>query len=94
MRLTRRGQILVGLTLGAATMLGGTQALPSTPENTPIIESPTGREAPDGYDVEIYEDGSGVQYDAYGQEVRTFPADTFWWDCTHMGNGICGTQPE
>lgn len=48
---------------------------------------------PDGYDVVIYEDGSGVQYDAYDDEVKTFPADTFVWDCTQMGNRICGPLP-
>lgn len=39
--------------------------------------------------VETYEDGSGVQY-VNGMEVRTFPSDTFVWDCTAMGNRTCG----
>lgn len=39
--------------------------------------------------VVIYEDGSGVQYDG-NTEVRTFPADTFVWDCHTMGNRVCG----
>lgn len=39
--------------------------------------------------VEVYEDGSGVQY-INGMEVRTFPSDTFVWDCANMGNRICG----
>ena len=39
--------------------------------------------------VDTYEDGSGVQY-INGTKVRTFPADTFLWDCTYMGNRTCG----
>jgi hypothetical protein len=39
--------------------------------------------------VVIYEDGSGVQYEG-DKEVKTFPADTFVWDCRRMGNRICG----
>jgi hypothetical protein len=47
--------------------------------------------------VEVYEDGSGVQYTPDGREIRTFPEGTFAWDCTTMGNQICGplaTYPE
>lgn len=39
--------------------------------------------------VETYEDGSGVQY-VNGMEVRTFPSNTFVWDCLAMGNFACG----
>lgn len=42
-------------------------------------------------EVQVYEDGSGVQYVA-GQAIRSFPADTFAWDCRHMGNGRCGSE--
>lgn len=45
---------------------------------------------PAGQNVVIYDDGSGVQY--FGDtEVRTFPADTFAWDCAAMGNRQCGS---
>lgn len=40
--------------------------------------------------VTIYEDGSGVQY-LGDKEVRTFPHDTFVWDCHTMGNRRCGS---
>jgi hypothetical protein len=56
--------------------------------------------------IEVYPDGAGVQYDG-GQEVRTFPAGTFWypmmdedicfedmpcWECEVMGNRSCGKE--
>ena len=45
----------------------------------------------DRQDIVIYEDGSGVQYaPGTNREIRTFPEDTFAWDCATMGNGICG----
>lgn len=40
-------------------------------------------------DIVVEEDGSGVQYHG-DTEVRTFPEDTFVWDCTTMGNRRCG----
>lgn len=46
-------------------------------------DSPT----PD-YSVTVEEDGSGTQYVA-GEVVRTFPVDTFVWDCQSMGNYLC-----
>ena len=46
---------------------------------------------PRPYEVEVYEDGSGVQY-VEGREVKTFPEGTFAWDCSAMGNRICGSR--
>jgi hypothetical protein len=42
--------------------------------------------------VVIYEDGSGVQYSPNGQELRTFDEGTFVWECSTMGNRICGPK--
>lgn len=41
--------------------------------------------------VDIEEDGSGTQY-IRGHKVRTFPEDTFAWDCRTMGNRKCGPR--
>lgn len=41
--------------------------------------------------VIVDEDGSGVQYDGT-DVVRTFPTDTFVWNCQTMGNHRCGTE--
>lgn len=40
-------------------------------------------------DLVRYEDGSGVLYDG-DQEVATYPAGTFPWDCHKDGNRVCG----
>lgn len=81
-------QIFAGLTAGALIALAGTQVMPAhSGENTPIhyIRTDT-----DGYSVDIYEDGSGVQYNPDGNEVRTFPARTFYWNCHEAGDLLCG----
>ncbi len=39
--------------------------------------------------VRLHEDGSGDQL-INGTTVRRFPAGTFAWDCSVMGNGLCG----
>lgn len=39
-------------------------------------------------DIVIEEDGSGTQYSG-DREIRTFPAGTFAWDCTTMGDRLC-----
>jgi hypothetical protein len=43
--------------------------------------------------VVVYEDGSGVQIIA-GETERTFPEDTFVWQCDVMGNGNCAREAE
>lgn len=43
------------------------------------------------HDVEVFEDGSGVQV-IKGKVVETFPEGTFAWDCSEMGNRICGKR--
>lgn len=45
---------------------------------------------PKGHHIDFWEDGSGVRYDAHWNEVATYPEGTFHWDCTTMGNRICG----
>lgn len=83
MRLTKRGQLLAGLTLGAMTMLGGTMAEENTPMNTDHRT-----------DLVIYEDGSAVRYDG-DTEVGTYPAETFCWTSptTHLTYS-CPVRPE
>lgn len=36
------------------------------------------------------EDGSGRQFDENFATVRTFEADTFYWNCVTQGNRSCG----
>lgn len=76
--LTRRAHLLAGLTLGVGLTLWLNPARAHTGENTPVQQ------------VQIYEDGSGVQYLPDGTEVKTFPEGTFVWSCRDMGNRICG----
>ena len=44
--------------------------------------------------IEVFEDGSGVLQYVEGTDwhERTFPADTFTWDCSTMGNKVCGPE--
>lgn len=78
--MTRRLQLAA---CGVAALVGFTHAALT-------VDVPVERPAPPAYFVEVYEDGSGVQY-IRNREVATFPADTFVWDCRAMGNGVCGT---
>lgn len=79
--LTRRAHLLTGLAAGVALTLWLNPSRGAhSEENTPV------------QNVVTYEDGSGVQYDG-DREVRTFPADTFVWDCATMGNRVCGPLP-
>lgn len=48
--------------------------------------------------INVFEDGSGVldyvvvNHDGSSDwHERTFPADTFTWDCATMGNHVCGS---
>lgn len=67
---------VVGVPLGAFYI-----ATDPKPKVTPPVQQ----------NVVIYEDGSGVQYaPGTDREIRTFPADTFAWDCRTMGNKVCG----
>lgn len=87
MRLTTRGQVCAGLLVGALTMLGGTQALPNTQENTPENTKPV-------YYLETYEDGSAVLYRGE-TELMTYPAESFCW--TDPDTGLtysCPGGPE
>ena len=52
-------------------------------------DAPAAPPAPVAYFVEVEEDGSGTQY-IRGERVATFPEGTFEWDCSAMGNRVCG----
>lgn len=80
----RRAITLAGL--GAACAL----SITATPAPTPVVvlANPPVVERHPFTGVEVFEDGSGVQY-VSDVEVRTFPADTFVWDCRSMGNLAC-----
>jgi len=81
-KLTRRGAVAL-CTAGAALGFGTGPLGYGVPANGPS-ESKTTR-------VEVYEDGSGVQY-INGRRVRVFEEDTFVWDCKVMGNRKCGPK--
>ena len=72
MAFTNRGAALVLALTASAVYLAGTVAT-----DTPSDVIPARQETCKG--VEIYEDGSGVQYDRECQEIRTFPNGTFVW---------------
>lgn len=63
---------------GLALVAGCTHAAVTMPDALPVRDG-----------VEIFEDGSGVQW-LEGERLRVFDEGTFVWDCSRMGNRQCG----
>lgn len=87
-----RSLIAAGLLLAAFSTgaIAGDALLNEPVQPVVVLSGPT-IERNDYTNVEVFEDGSGVQYVA-GVATRTFPADTFAWDCAQMGNRSCGKE--
>lgn len=78
----RRRRILAALSMSATIGFAAHPAMSTT--------CPTPASSPD---LVTYEDGSGVLYQG-DKEIRTYPEDTFPWDCRTMGNKTCGADME
>lgn len=83
------------LAISAGLYAGHVATPPIVNEVAPIqeilpIPADRGDTVPKGTTIDFWEDGSGVKYDADGNEIATYPEGTFPWDCRTMGNRICG----